>query len=388
MARVRKKKSVETSCYDLAVERIEKCFDRFDKVFVSFSGGKDSTACLQIALEAAKRRNRLPLDVVSFDEEAIPPETVDYMRRVSLMDGVRFHWYCVPIEHKNACSERQPVWYPWAPEDREKWVRDLPPEAITELPGLKKGMGIAECVPLLFGPSCGTVCAIMGIRCQESMTRYSSIASKPKHITDDVFLTSFAGSPWITKAYPIYDWNTEDVWRAPMVMGWDYNHAYDLMEKIGTPRHEQRCAPPFGEQPIRGLYKFKSCWPELWSKMVDRVPGAATAARYANTGIYACGISDEDLPQGMTWREYAVSLLNKLSASSRSEVANGIKSLIKQHKSRSKDPIPDEHPHPESGYCWKNICIVAKVGSNKFGRQTQKITLKAIAARRKNGITS
>lgn len=388
MAKVRKQRRVDASCYDLAVERVEKCFDRFDKVVVSFSGGKDSTACLHIALDAAERRGCLPLEVVSFDEEAIPPDTVEYMARVAARPDVNFRWYCVPIQHRNACSERQPVWYTWGEEDRDKWVRDLPPQAITELPGFKRGMGIPEAIPFVYGPSMGNVCIIMGIRCQESMSRYRAVASKPSSVTDDAFLSSFPDAKWITKAYPIYDWTTEDVWRAPCIMGWDYNRAYDVMEKAGMPRSRQRCAPPFGEQPIRGLHTFKTCWPELWSKMVGRVAGAATAARYANTGLYACGLSDEDLPHGKTWKEYTFDLVGKLDEAAKPEVTDAISDLMGMHRRRTNDPIPDDEPHPLSGYCWKSICVVAKVGSNKFGRQSQKVNNRAIAARRKNGILS
>jgi len=384
--RCRKKEQVEESCYDLSVARMRKCFERYDKVVVSFSGGKDSTACLQIALDVAREQERLPLEVISFDEEAIPPDTVDYMQRVADMPEVDFRWYCVPIQHRNACSEKQPYWYPWHPDDKEKWVRDLPATAITEIPGFKHGMGIPECIPLIYGPEHGTVAMVLGIRCQESMTRYRSIAAKPAHIKDDAFLTSHPTSKHIVKACPIYDWNTEDVWRAPSVMGWDYNTAYDALERAGVTRHLQRCAPPFGEQPIRGLSNFKVCWPELWGKMVDRVPGAATAARYANTHLYACGISDEDLPSGHTWRSYTFDLAKRLSGESKKEVCEAVEQLIKAHQKLSKDPIPDEKPHDRTGYCWKDICVVARVGGNKFGRQTQKINKKAILHRIKMGV--
>lgn len=388
MAKARKQRRLSESCYDLAVTRIEKCFDRFDKVVVSFSGGKDSTACLNIALAAARRRGKLPLEVISFDEEAIPPDTVEYMRRVAALPDISFRWYCVPIEHVNACSESEPKWYPWETEARSKWVRELPDGALTTIEGLRKGMGLPDCIPLVYGPQFGTVCVVMGIRCQESMSRFRAIATKAKHITDDAFLSDFADAKWITKAYPVYDWTTDDIWKAPSLMGWDYNTAYDVMEKAGINRHVQRCAPPFGEQPIRGLGNFKRCWPDLWGKMVDRVAGAATAARYANTGLYAFRISDEDLPHGQTWKQYTLHLVDQLNPSAKAEVAKAISQLMGAHRARTRGEIPDDTPHPKSGYCWKNICIVAKVGSNKFGRQIQRVNLTAILARRKLGVTS
>jgi predicted phosphoadenosine phosphosulfate sulfurtransferase len=382
---MRKKSHVEASCYDLAVQRLEKCYDYFDHIAVSFSGGKDSTACLNIALDVARRRGRLPLHVYTFDEEAIPPETVEYMQRVSENPEIKFDWFCLPVEHKNACSDKEPTWYCWHPDDRHKWCRELPPSAITHLDGFKHGMAIPDAAPLVCGQSFGRVCMILGIRAQESLWRFRSIACKPKHITDDCFLSSDSEHKWITKAYPIYDWDSEDVWRAPAIMGWDYNKAYDVMEKAGLTINQQRCAPPFGAQPIKGLAKFKTCWPELWAKMIGRVRGAATAARYANTDLY--GVAIKSLPETYkSWRDMTMHMLDRVRESDRAEVAKAIAGYIGVHRSRTKEAMPDAEPHPVSGCCWKDVCAVAVIGSDKFGRQSQNALLKASHARRKNGI--
>ena len=187
--------------------------------------------------------------------------------------------------------------------------------------------------------------------------------------------------------YPIYDWSTEDVWLAPSVFGWDYNRAYDVMEAAELPRHDQRCAPPFGEQPIRRLHTYKTCWPQLWGKMVDRVQGAATAARYANTELYGIGVSDDDLPDGLTWREWTLDTLRLLPPANRQEAAAAIRVAISIHRSRAgRSPIPDATPHEVSGFCWKMLYIPAKVGGNKFGRIQQRITNSAIQERKKRGI--
>lgn len=384
MTKANKKIDSEQTCHQLSLERFEYLFDTYDKVAVSFSGGKDSTACLNLALEVARHKKRLPLDVFTFDEEAIPPETVEYMARVAENPEIRFQWFCVPIEHRNACSSKQTIWYPWAPEDRAKWVRDLPPLAITDFPGFRRG-GIPEQIGSLFGPAVGTVANVMGVRSQESLTRLWYILIKKGF---RCFLAPLAGTTNITNAYPIYDWRTEDVWRAPQAFGWDYNRAYDVMDKAGIPLPSQRCAPPYGEQPIRGLHKLKSCWPELWAKMVDRVPGAATAARYANTDLYGCGVKDSDLPEGMTWQELTIAALRKLPKGAAAEAAGAIKACLTQHRNRTKGGVmPDDEPDPLSGFCWKTLYIAAKVGGDKFGRQAQKMRNKALVERIKRNVT-
>ena len=45
-----KKEVVNKSVLDLAYERLNNVFDQFDTVSVSFSGGKDSTICLNLTL--------------------------------------------------------------------------------------------------------------------------------------------------------------------------------------------------------------------------------------------------------------------------------------------------------------------------------------------------
>lgn len=377
MAKIYKRKSTDNDCFQNALERMEYVFDTFDHVCVQFSGGKDSTACLNLALKMATEKKRLPLDVVSFDEEAIPPETVEYMQRVADRDDVRFRWFCIPLEHRNACSSQQPYWYCWAPEDRKLWVRDLPPNAITE-PLTKKRCGMPDLTPFLFDSKKGLTANILGIRTQESMTRYRSIATKSGELC---YIKGPSACKHVQNVYPIYDWMVEDVWIAPEIHGWDYNRAYETMTKAGIPFSLQRCCPPFGEQPIRGLHKFKTCWPQLWSKMVNRVHGAATAARYANTDLYGMSTKDDSHDDGLDWRSRTLHIMNTLTPRSRAEVAKAISGIINNHRNRTSNNMPDADPDPISGFCWKDIFIIAKTGGDKFGRQSQKVVTKAIVNR-------
>ena len=123
---VHKKKEIERDVYELAIERIHRTYDIFDNVVVMFSGGKDSTVCLNLVIDVARERNKLPVEVYFFDEEAIPYETIDYVKRVSDLPEVDMHWMCLPVKHRNGCSRTEPYWYPWGPEDKEKWVRPMP----------------------------------------------------------------------------------------------------------------------------------------------------------------------------------------------------------------------------------------------------------------------
>ena len=380
MPKLYKRKFIATSVYDKALERINLLFDRFDKVVVSFSGGKDSTACLNLALMVAAERGRLPLDVYTFDEEAIHPETVQYIARVAARPDVRFRWYCVPVLHRNACSRRQPFWHPWNPADRHLWVRDLPPGAITSLPGFKWGMGMPDCAPLVFGREHGMVADVRGIRAQESLRRLRMVSMK---ITDNWIAAPRNGHN--SAASPIYDWTTEDVWMAPKLFGWDYNRTYDVFDKAGVRAHSQRVCPPYGEEPLGGLHQYAECWPELWHKMIARVPGAATAARYARTELY--GFGAVELPPGKTWRSWFDDLVSLWEPDQQSTIRQSVAELIRLHNRKTGGrQIPADEPDLLSGASWKFFCEMALRGDLK-GRRQHNMQAKGEQARKKTGQT-
>jgi predicted phosphoadenosine phosphosulfate sulfurtransferase len=360
---VQPKVQLDADVWTLALERTRYLYRQFDHVAVSFSGGKDSTATLQVALEVAHELGRLPLDVVFYDEEAIPPETVEYARRVAERPDVSFRWECLPVRHRNACSVSSPEWSPWAPEVRELWCRELPPEAITTGPDFPEDPEARPSIPeygaRLFDPGTyGNVVELTGMRAAESLMRARAVR---KHKGENFIVKDYHGwdfgNVWF--AYPIYDWSTADVWRAPARMGWDYNRAYDVMEMLGLTPHQQRCAPPYGEEPIKKLWVYQQGWPELWDKMSMRVPGAAAAARYGESILYGVGglpVKPDDLP----WETFVLGLLERTQdADLRASIAHRIRADMRRHYAKSSDPIVFDAPHPVTGLNWKYLVNLA-----------------------------
>ncbi len=379
----KRKQSVDQSVYELALDRIRRLYALHDTIIVSFSGGKDSTVVLNLTAQVAAELGRLPVRVVSFDEEAIAYETEDYMRRCAQRPDLAFEWYCVPMKHRNACSNEESWWYPWHPNDREKWVRPMPPEAITEIPGYD-GVGNPSSISdisciISNNVSLGRVCWLLGIRADESMTRRRAVLAR----TYDNYLIRVVqgdswGSPSIPvltpqyKAYPIYDWTTEDVWTAPAKFGWDYSSAYDLMEMIGVPAAKQRLAPPFGEQPMRGLYIWRECFPDIWDRLQMRVPGAATGARYSRTELYAAGDTIAK-PPNMSWEEYIASLIARHPDEKvKRQTARKVRNAIRMHYRLTTDPIASKAYHPISGINWYSLAKLAERGDTK-DRWTRKL---------------
>lgn len=377
--KILKKEFVEdVNVYDAALERFRYLFDNFDKVVVSFSGGKDSTVCLNLAWQIAKEKNKLPLDVYFWDEEAIHPETIEYVERVRANSEIRFKWLCIPIKHRNGCSRKQPYWHCWNPEEKEKWVRDMPDNVITHIEGFKWGDSVPDIAHLVYGPEHGTVADVRGIRADESLRRYRSVAMKTKN--------NWISAPRNGHNYPvspIFDWTTFDVWTAPRMFGWDYNKSYDLMSMIGVSPSSQRVCPPYGEEPLGGLWIYAQCWPLLWHKMIGRVHGAATAGRYANTELY--GFGKLTLPDGMTWRDWTYALLELYPKDLKAKVAKNISQLIEQHKSKTNRPIHETEPDLHTGLSWKFLAMIANRADLK-DRRKGNVASNASLARDKLGL--
>ncbi|WP_128381260.1 DUF3440 domain-containing protein [Streptomyces cavernae] len=369
------RKHLSVDVYTLALERTAYILDNHDRVQVMFSGGKDSTAVLNVALEVAHSDPRferhLPLSTIFFDEEAIPQETADYVARTFARPDIAGEWYCLPVQHRNACSRTHPYWWPWAPEDEERWCRPLPEQAITNIPGFQvwpqeARMTIPEMAGLLAPPP-HTTASLMGIRAQESITRLRAVSKKAV----DNYIIKATGKTArgnLFKAYPVYDWRHEDVWAGPRVHGWDYNHAYDLLEMAGVGISIQRCSPAFGEEPLQKLYTYAQCFPDVWAKMCERVPGVGAAYRYALTELYAYR-DRPDKPDGMPWQDFISHYLHKFRPKEAASVAERIKKEIASHYRRTNSPLVYKAMHPISGLCWHFLLTIAMRGDFKNRKQ-------------------
>lgn len=374
--------------YTLALERIRYVYDLFDTITVSFSGGKDSTVVLNLALQVAHEKGKLPLHVFHFDEEAIPYEVEHYVRRVYNRPDVDLQWWCCPVKHTNACSGENGSWVTWNPDEREKWVRPMPPEGLYNYPLYHPGvtgeyLSIPEIMAGQFDPATyGRVGIMMGIRADESLTRRQAVSRRREEnyivqewAKGDDFGGTKLGMGNTYKIYPIYDWKTADVWTAPSMFGWDVCAAYDLMEMAGIPHHSQRVAPPFGTQPMRSLWMFKQCFPDIWQKLQSRVPGANTGAMYARTALYAEGTVEK--PSHLTWPEYIAQLLAEVPDEKMRRFITDIvrKNTITHMKKTENAPILPYVPHPDSGLTWETIAkIIIRRDNKQRTRPDMKMT--------------
>lgn len=181
------KRELSYNVYDGAKARIARAFDDFQRIYVSFSGGKDSTVMLHLVMEEAMRRRRR-VGVLIIDLEAQYKATIDHMTTcvAKYREHIDLYWVCLPMALRNAVSNYDPRWICWQPG--VEWVRSGPPaEAITDtryFPFFREGMEFEEFMVEFgywySGPDRTPTVAFVGIRADESLNRFRTIASRTK----------------------------------------------------------------------------------------------------------------------------------------------------------------------------------------------------------------
>lgn len=358
---------LDINVYEATIKRTEWTFDNFEKVYLSFSAGKDSTIMLHTTMEIAKKRNK-KIGLLIVDLEGQYKLTIDHLRECinEYKDFIDLYWVCLPIHLRNAVSVYEPFWKCWDQNKKEDWIRELPKESINDenyFPFFKNGMEFEEFVPE-FGEwySKGKLTAcLVGIRTDESLNRYRTIASKNK--------TTLKKKQYTTKVtknvynvYPIYDWTTEDVWIYHYKnKNKRYNKLYELMHKGGLSIHQQRICQPYGDDQRRGLWLFHLIEPETWAKVVARVNGANSGALYINESGSINGYNKIKKPKNHTWKSFSELFLNSIPEVTKEHYINKIYTYSKWWKTRGySDGLPDEAPYVLESKklvpSWRRVC--------------------------------
>jgi len=342
------KKALPFNVHQAALARLEKVFTDFPRIYLSFSGGKDSTVLLHLAAAVARKHGRR-FGVLLVDLEGQYRATLDHARASLAMyrDLIDPYWVCLPIALRNAVSVFAPKWLAWDPAQRERWVHTPPEFAITDsafFPFFRPGMEFEEFVidfGRWFAEGKLTAC-LVAIRADESLNRYRAITSERKSRFENLPWTTWKGGA-VYNAYPIYDWRTEDVWVYHGKTGLPNNPLYDMMYLSGVPLHNMRICQPYGDDQRKGLDQFHKLEPETWARVVARVDGANYGALYAHTCGNILGNIKQTKPADMTWQDYTLFLLETLPPNSRAWFEDKFAVFLRWYELRGYPlGIPDE----------------------------------------------
>jgi len=357
--------------YQASVERIEYTFDHFDKITLSFSGGKDSSVMFHLVMQEAIKRNR-KVAVMLIDFEAQYKATSDHAMEMfdRYKGNIDAHWICLPISLRNASSNFEPTWTCWDEEKRGDWVREFPDHAAVVkdpsfYPFFMPGMEFEEFI-ILFAEwyAEGEESAnFIGIRADESLNRFRTVATDKK--------TMFNGKKWTTLAseqcyniYPIYDWKTKDIW---LYHGKDpdkeHNKIYDLMHQAGVKPSQQRLCQPYGDDQRRGLWLYHILEPDTWYKVVARVNGVNSGSLYIQENGNINGYNKISLPEGHTYKSFCNLLLSTMPQMTRDHYIEIFKKFLAWWVERGYEGgIPDSAPilleNKKHVPSWRRLCKV------------------------------
>lgn len=358
---------LESNVYDESVNRVKYTFDNFKRVYLSFSAGKDSTVMFHIVADEARKRG-VKFGLMIVDLEGQYKLTIEHMEAMisEYSDVIDLYWICLPLHLRNAVSVYEPFWLCWDSEQKENWIRQPNYKSIIDInyfPFFKTGMEFEEFVPE-FGEwySQGELTAcLVGIRTDESLNRYRTIASNSKITFDNKQYTTKVTDN-VFNVYPIYDWSTEDIWiYHAKNKDKRHNELYELMHKAGLSISQQRICQPYGDDQRRGLWLFHLIEPETWAKVVSRVNGANSGALYINDSGAINGYNDIKKPDNHTWKSFSILFLNSLPKVTQEHFLNKIYTFDKWWKERGyENGIPDEAPKilesKKLAPSWRRIC--------------------------------
>lgn len=363
------KKYQPATVLEAAMNRVSYAFDNFERIYVSFSGGKDSSVMLHLVLAEAVKRNR-KVGVLLIDLEAQYKQTISHAKEMFALyrDNIEPYWVCLPMLLRNAVSAFEPRWCCWDADAKPMWVRQFP-----EVEGLVSDPSFFDFfVPkmefeefmVLFGSwfGNGKPCAgFVGIRADESLNRFRTVASKKKETHGGKLFTTKVEDN-LFNVYPIYDWKTEDIWRFHATFPEKpHNQVYDQMHKAGLSISQMRLCQPYGDDQRRGLWLYHILEPETWGRVVNRVAGANSGSLYINETGNINGYNKITKPANHSWKSFTSLLLNTMPPKTRNHFKKRFSSFIKGWIGRGYiSGIPDEAPavleNKHWAPSWRRLC--------------------------------
>ncbi len=340
---------LDQNVYEAALERIAFTFKEFEKICVSFSGGKDSGVMLNLYLDYMREHNiKEKIGVLFVDLEGQYTVTIEHIERIlkDNADLIDPYWVCLPINLRNSVSMYEPYWCAWEPGQEDKWIRPMPDFPVIKdqdyFPFYRYRMEFEEFVPEFnkWYADGKKTASVVGIRSNESLNRFRTIVSTSKiRYKGHGWTTITRDTPNVISVFPIYDWNVEDVWIANGKNDWDYNELYDMFYRAGVSLANMRICQPYGDDQRIGLDLYRIIEPKTWARVVNRVSGANFGNIYC--GTKAIGYRKVQLPKGHTWKSYTKLLLASLPPATRANYVDRFTTFMRHWVKRGSG-LPDD----------------------------------------------
>lgn len=296
--------------HEAAKNRIRFLFSEFGIVIVAFSGGKDSTVLLNLALEVAEEVGYGKLAVVWLDQEAEWQATADYVKTIMDDPRVEPYWLQIPltIANSTSTSEEEENLHCWAEDKEDVWIRRKDPISIKEnIFGTTDFFKMfSEVYKHIAGGE--SFAALGGVRAEESPSRLGSLTNQVtyKDITWGKQVNRDKGQFIF---YPLYDWSYTDIWKAIHDHGWPYCAVYDYFFRYGVKPRDMRVSNLHHETAIHNLYYLQEIEKDTWKALVRRLPSINTTRHVSREDLFTV----RELPFMFDeWPDYRDHLLENL----------------------------------------------------------------------------
>lgn len=295
-----------------ARERVGFIFDHFEDIKVSISGGKDSTVMAHLMLTEAKLRNR-KVGLLFLDEEVVYQSTIDqvtYLMEDLAPDNVVPLWLQIEFDLTNSTSFEENHLVAWEAGKHDLWMRPKKSYAIKFAPWDRekqiihdKNIGLNYYAVIDNFEHCyqGAAFAV-GLRGVEHPNRWRAVSKNPVPIDGSrVYWATPRGEDNVS-VYPIYDWNTHDIWKYIYENKLRYSKIYDFQWKKGVPVQEMRTSSLIHEKSFKSICELPEFEPKTYNKLVKRIKGIQFAQE---TGKANKMFKARQLPKNFkSWRKY------------------------------------------------------------------------------------
>lgn len=257
---------LKDNVHEAAVKHINFLFDEFENILVNFSGGKDSQTLLDICLKISRERNR-DIHVFFLDAEFEFDATVQVVRKALNQKNVIPHWLQAPVKLNTSLSSGVTSW-----EIGKEWMREKEPNSMhfnIFRKENKDNVWFRLICEFLFGNE--PYASISGIKCEESFNRFRALTMSE----------TYKGLTWgkINDKekrqfvfYPLYDWETPDIWKYILENKIEYNKVYDYKFRALAPEKKMRVGGLIGEAGLYDLSLMEEFEPETYQSIIKRIP--------------------------------------------------------------------------------------------------------------------
>lgn len=264
------KNYIDSDVLTQARKRIEHIYQIFDEVYISFSGGKDSLAVLELASQVVKSMGGKDSDikVLFMDEELIPDEVLDFVQAIYLSGRFDMKYYCLQmVAHKMVLGKKEII-LQW--DASRPHIRPMPPYAISD-PTTVYDQYTTGLLTTEY--KIGKICKMLGLRAAESLHRLNGIKSV-KHNTH--IAGSINNHIWTGR--PIYDWLERDVFKFFYDYNIKYNPTYDSQMFNSQPL---RVSSTISVMAANQYDKIRTLYPLYFDQVCTLFPDLLLHMRYA-----------------------------------------------------------------------------------------------------------